>query len=113
MRRQKRNEHPRSSPILDSSDASPVTPPPIEDQAAPRVSEEVFEGAGLVYGETQAPFEKLHNQLKEHDPVFFSGLEDNPYYPFSCKIEWEVVEWLSRSGMSRAHIDKFFKLEYV
>lgn len=44
---------------------------------------------------------------------FAASRKDNRYYPFSCKLEWGLVVWLSQSGLSTSEIDKFLKLPYV
>jgi len=35
------------------------------------------------------------------------------HYPWKDSVEWEVVQFLSRSGLSKASIDDFLKLRYV
>lgn len=44
---------------------------------------------------------------------FAASRKENRYYPFSCKLEWGLVVWLSQSGLSTSEIDKFLKLPYV
>lgn len=39
--------------------------------------------------------------------------KENPYYPFSCLMEWELVVWLSGLNASVAQLNEFFKLSYV
>lgn len=36
-----------------------------------------------------------------------------PVYPWATKEEWQLMSWLSRSGLSMAKIDEFFRLKMV
>lgn len=38
---------------------------------------------------------------------------DLPYHPWVSQEEFEVVNWLSREGMSQGAINRFLKLQYV
>jgi hypothetical protein len=42
--------------------------------------------------------------------------KDDPrrkFHPFSSSAEWGLVKWLTRSGLSKASIDEFCKLDWV
>lgn len=80
----------------------PPHPPDIEISTS-----HYFPGAGHVFGSGTGFM------------GWFSGDEDaqarsvNPYHPFLSKGEWEIAEFLSRSGLSMRLIDKFLSLSSV
>jgi hypothetical protein len=39
--------------------------------------------------------------------------EENLYYPFASKQDWEMASWLLRSGLSMTAIDQFLRLQLV
>ena len=44
---------------------------------------------------------------------FAKQRQENVYYPFLSKEDWEVAAWLIQSGLSMSEIDKFLKLVFV
>ncbi len=67
-----------------------------------------FRGAGKDFGQGSDVLSTIvdSDKFKEERKV-------NPYYPFSCKTEWDVVKWLSSLNTSVKNIEQFLKLEYV
>ncbi|KAG6916634.1 hypothetical protein DXG01_006054 [Tephrocybe rancida] len=61
--------------------------------------------AGSIYGTCKTTFNKFRINQKE------AGLE--PWAPFSNQAEWELAEWLMKSGVSQEKIDSFLKLEAI
>ena len=39
--------------------------------------------------------------------------QENLYYPFASRIDWQLASWLLRSRLSMAAIDDFLSLELV
>ena len=39
--------------------------------------------------------------------------EENVYYSFTCKSEWELANWLSSSSLSQREIDQYLHLQHV
>jgi hypothetical protein len=77
---------------------------PINEPRRNNSGDDYFTAAGHIFRKEKTEFERMAEQLV--DP-------DNPFYPFSCQIEWEVACWLSKSGLSHAQINAFLKLSYV
>jgi hypothetical protein len=48
-----------------------------------------------------------------YDHMFDAEERGDPYYPWRDVVEWEMVQFLSRCGLSRAMIDEFLRLRYV
>ena len=48
----------------------------------------------------------------EHD-VNEEARQQNPFYPFAGKSEWELARFLSQSSLSQGDIDDFLKLSWV
>lgn len=70
--------------------------------------EKRFPGAGKVFGKGS----DILTSITESDE-FRVQRKTNLYFPFSCKMEWEVAKWLSTLNVSISQADAFFKLEYV
>jgi len=48
-----------------------------------------------------------------YDHMFDAEERGDPYYPWRDFVEWEMVRFLSRCGLSRAMVDEFLQLRYV
>ncbi|KJA17834.1 hypothetical protein HYPSUDRAFT_145923, partial [Hypholoma sublateritium FD-334 SS-4] len=48
-----------------------------------------------------------------NDDQFADIREDNPYYPFANKDEWELVKWMTDASLTQQQIDAFLRLGYV
>lgn len=66
----------------------------------PGAGEKVGDGSDLLSNITAS------DKFKEERKV-------NLYYPFSCKMEWESVKWLSSLNVSMKRIDEYLKSDYV
>lgn len=93
---------PRSN-LWDSDDTDDSDSDSDEDGITER-----FEGAGKKTGEGYDLLSALAaaDRFKEQRRI-------NPYYPFSCKTEWDVVKWLSSLSVSMNRIDEYLKSDYV
>lgn len=38
---------------------------------------------------------------------------NNPYPPFASRMDWQMGDWLARSGLSQAKIDELLHTDYV
>lgn len=63
---------------------------------------------GRTFGHALNIFENIHI-----NDDFAALRKENRYYPFSCKLEWGLVMWLSQSRLSMSELDKFLQLPYV
>jgi hypothetical protein len=61
--------------------------------------------AGVSYSEQKTSFEELRKKQRWGEMGEFG--------PFDNKQEWELAEWLIKSGASQTEIDNFLKLEIV
>ena len=68
---------------------------------------EFYPGASTVFG-SGATF--MDNFDKDQ---FSEERQTHLYYPFASKDEWQMASFLLRSGLSKAAMDRFFKLELV
>jgi hypothetical protein len=76
------------------------------DANAAHVIEDLYPNAAAVVATAASTFSALYDeQMKTGD--------GNIYYPFTRRMEWELAQWLHKSGISRARIDEFMKLGYV
>ncbi|KAJ6573733.1 hypothetical protein B0H10DRAFT_1963849 [Mycena sp. CBHHK59/15] len=105
------------SPINDAAGA-PVPEIPVRTKRPRATVEEVedederweqefpqeFE-AGAILEKCQTQFEKLRQDQK--------GSEQEPWYPFESKDEWEMARWLMTLGLSQAKTDDYLKLKAV
>jgi hypothetical protein len=53
-------------------------------------------------------YQKIHD-----DDQNAAEREKNLFWPFSCFVEWEVVQFLESLGISQEKKDEFFRLKYV
>lgn len=83
---------------------------PIDDDfgAAEGSLEERYEGAGMCYSEDGQTFLDLFDADE-----FAEYRNENLFYPFASKEEWEIADFLLRSPLSMAAIDMFLKLPLV
>lgn len=61
--------------------------------------------AGSSFGVAETTFEKLQHTQGEG--------QMHPLGPFENRDEWELAEWLIKSGVSQTEMDKFLKLNIV
>lgn len=102
---------PFDNPSLEPQSDNPVIPPPkrrrIEVDAEKPVFVEPFPLQGdpceAVRGRT--PFEVYREEQTA------KGLP--PWAPYDSLADWELAEWLIKSGVSQSRIDSFFKLRKV
>ena len=64
--------------------------------------------AAKVIGKGQTAHQKI-----SADDSFSHRRKKNPFYPFSCFIEWEMAHWLCKAGLTQRLTNEFFKLAYV
>ena len=69
-----------------------------------------FPLAAKTYGRGEHLFESISESSASADKELQKG---NLYYPFSCKMDWQVAKWLLLSHQPIAAINAFFKLDYV
>ena len=69
---------------------------------------EEFPGAAKIFQDERNTF--LH---KFDQDRFSNERQENLYYPFSSRSDWEFGLWLTRSGLSLAAIDSLLSLELV
>ena len=68
---------------------------------------ELYPGASANYGGG-------HTFMDTFDADRFSSeRQDNLFYPFASKAEWEFASWLANSGLSMTAIDKCLSLDIV
>lgn len=48
-----------------------------------------------------------------YDHMLAAKDSSQPHYPWKDSVEWEVVQFLSGHGLSKASVDEFLKLCYV
>ena len=48
-----------------------------------------------------------------YDHMLAAEDSSQPHYPWKDSVEWEVVQFLSGHGLSKASVDEFLKLRYV
>jgi hypothetical protein len=53
-------------------------------------------------------YEKIH-----YGDQYANERKVNPFWPFSCFVEWEVARYLESLGISQEKKDEFFHLKYV
>ena len=70
---------------------------------------EEYPGAGRIKGRGCSAYMQLL-KVDEH-----AGQRDGAglWYPFSCREEWQVFQWLSSLRVSMSKVDEFFNLDYV
>jgi hypothetical protein len=66
-----------------------------------------YPGAADIYGRGQTFMDRFNAD------VYAQHRESNVYYPFASKQDWEIANFLERSSLSMAAIDKFLSLEPV
>jgi hypothetical protein len=68
---------------------------------------DLFPEAGRVVSRGQpCGFSKILDEKK-------ARRDQNLYFPFANKMEWELVAWIHRTGISTSEINQFIKLQYV
>lgn len=68
---------------------------------------EVLDGAAEIVGHVPNLFQKVAMAWNAE------GTHGNIYFPFACKMNFEVVLWLSQLNASEKLLDEFFKLSFV
>lgn len=54
------------------------------------------------------------NLLQKMDKdQFAEERQENIYFPFASRMEWDLASWLSTGGLSQKEVDSFLKLDYV
>lgn len=74
----------------------------------PAELEEIFEGAGQTFGHT----DNFYENIKAKDR-FATERSENPFWPFSCFMDWEMGRYLESLPISQDLRDEFFRLQYV
>jgi hypothetical protein len=69
--------------------------------------EEVFNGAAQILGADKTFMDQFNA-----DPHAVHR-QDNLYYPFTSREEWELASFLLRSGMAMSSIDEFLALGLI
>jgi len=70
-------------------------------------SAEFYPGASTIFGSGSTFMDNFNEDR------FSKERQTHLYYPFSSKDEWQMASFLLRSGLSKAAMDRFFKLELV
>jgi hypothetical protein len=70
------------------------------------IVEDMYPGAAAVVASTHSAFHTLYDKQIQIG-------KGNVHYPFAGHTEWELARWLHKTGISRARIDEFLKLDYV
>lgn len=86
----------------DAKHSYPRCPPSMEG------FEETFLGAAQTHGQGFNIFDYITYCDENAE-----NRESNPYYPFSCFVDWEMARWISRLNIPMYAMDEFFKLKYV
>lgn len=128
---------PLSSPPP-SSPSSPATPPVQEtlandewegisdvaetvnaqfsiDELFPRAEPRTFDNHTVKHPNAASPFgdaDTILDDIRKNDE-FASDRQNNMYYPFASRLDWEVASWLSRLNVSMELTDEFFNLDFV
>lgn len=68
---------------------------------------EEFPGTSKVFGSGSMFMDNFDSD------IFVDLCQENLYYPFASKADWEMVAFLLRSGLSMAKIDDFLNLQLV
>jgi len=76
------------------------------DDTSVLIVEDYYPSAASVMRSVPPAYSHLYDEMVEIG-------EGNLYYPFAGPKEWEVARWLHNSGLSKARIDEFLKLDYV
>lgn len=82
-------------------------PPPAPNQtkAPPHKADiDVFPDAGNVIREEQGVFEQWNQKY---------GHNDNPYFPFSSKLEWDIARWAKQEGPGANSLDHLLRFDSV
>jgi len=88
---------------LDQLDPPTQSPTPSVDSE----HRELYPSAARVYG-------KGHTFMDVFDAdPHADKREENLYYPFASKQDWEMASWLLCSGLSMTAIDQFLRLQLV
>ena len=66
-----------------------------------------FPGAARTFGKGQTFLDKFNTDKFGH------YRQENIYYPFASRLEWQLALWLLRSGISMSATDAFLSLEIV
>lgn len=76
---------------------APQPPQPSPKTSLPAIIIDTFDDAGQVLHKEQGTYERW---VKKH------GCVDNPYHPFTSKLEWEVARWAKLEGPGAAALDR-------
>ena len=69
---------------------------------------DVFDGAGKSYGRGENTFSQMWNA-----DACCRMREKNPYYPFSCKMDFDVARWIMESALPTRKVGELLDLNYV
>jgi hypothetical protein len=64
--------------------------------------------SGIFNEPTRNFYEKIH-----FEDQYAEERISNPFWPFSCLVEWEVAQFLESIGISQEKKDEFLQLKYV
>ena len=84
-------------------------PPPCCDVAELDVLIEAYPGASEIKGQGYNTYTQLLLTDGHSEQRNIAGL----WYPFSCREEWQVFQWLSSLRVSMDKVNEFFSLDYV
>ena len=70
------------------------------------IVKDMYLGATTVVASAHSTFHTLYDEQMQ------TG-KGNVHYPFAGDMEWGLAHWLHKTGISRACIDEFLKLDYV
>jgi hypothetical protein len=64
--------------------------------------------SGIYCDSTRNFYEKIH-----YEDQHAEERKTNPFWPFSCFVEWQVAQYLEGLGISQEKKEEFFHLQYV
>jgi hypothetical protein len=64
--------------------------------------------SGVYCDSTRNFYEKIHYEDQNAEKR-----NANPFWPFSCFMEWQIAQFLENLGISQEKQDEFFNLKYV
>ena len=95
------------SPFVAPDIQSDATSEPIPSCSQSKYHIEVYPGAAQTCGKGPTFMDKFNGDQRA------AMQEENLYYPWASRTEWEIASFLLCSSLSMAAIDKFLSLELV
>ena len=93
----------------DPTMAENIKGPPRCDVAELDITVEEYPGVDKIKGQGCNMYTQLLQTDEHSEQRSVSGI----WYPFACREEWQVFQWLSSLRVSMDQVDEFFGLDYV